>query len=309
MSTDIYICSKPLQYFNIRNIKYQSSSGRKVLLVLGSFIDAEKFVEKIRMLDTSWDEIKLFKSHGEIYLYLFFHPAINLFVEIDASFVYGIFYKLARFKNMYMFEEGFGSYRRDRFDRSKGIKKMINAYTGVGHHVGFSRFLSGQYLYLPELYRMQFPGYPKMLYSFNKPFIAHLQEELSFFLELSENYESFLSIKNRRIGLYLTNHSVNDKIITTMYEERDSFDLMLIKLHPHIKKYEGNSQYNLNIIHSNIMIEFLLILLLRNENEITVFHENSTAVIWFQNRISCRNMGEYLEEYDIVESYIRSNKL
>ena len=124
-------------------------------------------------------------------LYLFFHPVNTLFVEVDASFVYGIFFKLSRFKRMYMFEEGFGSYRRDRFDNSKGLKNIINKLTGVGDHIGFSKFLTGQFLYLPDLYRSQFPGYSKSLKSFQKPFVKRLREELPLFLNFSTGYEEF----------------------------------------------------------------------------------------------------------------------
>ena len=46
---------------------------------------------------------------------------------------------------MYMFEEGFGSYRRDRFDNSKGLKNIINKLTGVGDHIGFQSFLQGSF--------------------------------------------------------------------------------------------------------------------------------------------------------------------
>ena len=171
MDTDIYICSKPLQYFNVRNIGYGNASSKKVLIILGHFRDAELFFHQVKTFDDTWNDILYFKDLFHLDLYLFFHPVNTLFVEVDASFVYGIFFKLSRFKRMYMFEEGFGSYRRDRFDNSKGLKNIINKLTGVGDHIGFSKFLTGQFLYLPDLYRSQFPGYSKSLKSFQKPFV------------------------------------------------------------------------------------------------------------------------------------------
>ena len=122
MDTDIYICSKPLQYFNVRNIGYGNASSKKVLIILGHFRDAELFFHQVKTFDDTWNDILYFKDLFHLDLYLFFHPVNTLFVEVDASFVYGIFFKLSRFKRMYMFEEGFGSYRRDRFDNSKGLK-------------------------------------------------------------------------------------------------------------------------------------------------------------------------------------------
>lgn len=309
MDTDIYICSKPLQYFNVRNIGIVSTNSRRVLIVLGRFVDADKFFQHIKEFDNIWDDILFFTNQYRVDIYLFFHPANNLFVEVDTSFVYGIMGKLSLFKKMYVFEEGFGSYRRDRFDSSKGIKKWINKCTGVGTHVGFSKFLTGQYLYLPELYKNQFPGYPKAIMDFQKPFVERLREELLLFMKLSEGYEDFLSIRNKRIGIYLSNHCINDLIIQDFMKEGEVLDLLYVKLHPHIRDFEGLQQYNLNIIRSNIMIEFLLIILLDNGNGLTIFHENSTSVIWFQNKIIDRNMGEVFKEYDIVASYIKSKML
>ena len=47
MDTDIYICSKPLQYFNVRNIGYGNASSKKVLIILGHFRDAELFFHQV----------------------------------------------------------------------------------------------------------------------------------------------------------------------------------------------------------------------------------------------------------------------
>ena len=309
MDTDIYICSKPLQYFNVRNIGYGNASSKKVLIILGHFRDAELFFHQVKTFDDTWNDILYFKDLFHLDLYLFFHPVNTLFVEVDASFVYGIFFKLSRFKRMYMFEEGFGSYRRDRFDNSKGLKNIINKLTGVGDHIGFSKFLTGQFLYLPDLYRSQFPGYSKSLKSFQKPFVKRLREELPLFLNFSTGYEEFLSVKNKSVGIYLTNHQINVNILKTLDKEKNDFDYVYVKLHPHIKKTEDLYQYGLKIVQSNIMVEFLILILLDNGNKLSVFHENSTSVIWFQDRIINKNMGQPFEEYDIVASYIQSKEL
>ena len=91
MDTDIYICSKPLQYFNVRNIGYGNASSKKVLIILGHFRDAELFFHQVKTFDDTWNDILYFKDLFHLDLYLFFHPVNTLFVEVDASFVYGIF--------------------------------------------------------------------------------------------------------------------------------------------------------------------------------------------------------------------------
>lgn len=309
MRPDIYICSKPLQYFNVRNMDSLSVPARRILVFLGTFIDAEAFVRKVRAYDTSWNDILYFENYFQLDRYLFFHPANRLFVECDASFMYGIFSKLGRFREMYMFEEGFGSYRRDRFDQSTGLKAWINRRTGVGRHIGFSSFLSGQYLYLPDLYRRQFPGYTKELRPFSKPFLVRLSEELPLFLKYSTGYEDLLHIKGKRIGIYLTNHKINASILEALEKERDKFDYLYVKPHPHIRVENESSLHGLRVIRTNLMVEFVLSLLLDNGNQLTVYHENSTSVIWFQNHVVCKNWGKPFEEYDIVASYIRERGL
>ena len=57
MDTDIYICSKPLQYFNVRNIGYGNASSKKVLIILGHFRDAELFFHQVKTFDDTWNDI------------------------------------------------------------------------------------------------------------------------------------------------------------------------------------------------------------------------------------------------------------
>ena len=57
MDTDIYICSKPLQYFNVRNIGYGNESSKKVLISLGHFRDAELLFHKVKSFYDSLNDI------------------------------------------------------------------------------------------------------------------------------------------------------------------------------------------------------------------------------------------------------------
>ncbi|MDH6358238.1 hypothetical protein [Parabacteroides sp. PF5-9] len=309
MKKECYIFSKPLQYFNIRNTDYRKRDTHKTLIVLGYFIDAKTFAEKIREHDDTWDKVVFLKNKYQEYLYLFFHRFENLFVEYDSTFVMGLLHKLGVYKRMYIFEEGYGSYRRDRIENPKGLKKWINKWTGVGSHVGFSRFLDGQYLYLPELYKAQFPGYDKEIRTFEKLFNERVREELPLFQHLSGCYEDFLSLSHQKITIYLTTHDFNREILETIIKESNQDELLYVKPHPHQRDLSLLEQYNLNVIRSNIMVEFLLVLLLENGNKLTVYHENSTAVIWFQHQIKDINMGKELKDYDIVASYVKEHKL
>ena len=70
MDTDIYICSKPLQYFNVRNIGYGNASSKKVLIILGHFRDAELFFHQVKTFDDTWNDIfQRFVSFGFIFVF------------------------------------------------------------------------------------------------------------------------------------------------------------------------------------------------------------------------------------------------
>ena len=77
MDTDIYICSKPLQYFNVRNIGYGNASSKKVLIILGHFRDAELFFHQVKTFDDTWNDYIIFQRFVSIWIYIVFHPVIR----------------------------------------------------------------------------------------------------------------------------------------------------------------------------------------------------------------------------------------
>ena len=58
-------------------------------------------------------------------------------------------------------------------------------------------------------------------------------------MNFSTGYEEFLSVKNKSVGIYLTNHQINVNILKTLDKEKNDFDYVYVKLHPHIKKNRG----------------------------------------------------------------------
>lgn len=306
MEKDIYVVSKPLQYFNVRNIVDPERHSHKTLIILGFFIDSAAFTDAVRRHDTLWDEVIYLKSKRAEYFYLLRHRCARLYVELDASFILGILSSLGCFRQLYIYEEGYGSYRRDRWGEAKGVKKCINQYTGVAERVtGFSRFLTGQYLYLPALYRDLFPGYDKPLYPFRKTFLAQLHDERELFLKLSEGYDAVTAIHNQKVALYLTTHQINTTILEEILQQKSAFDVLFVKPHPHLRDLSIFEKYKMNLMRSNMMVEYLIDSLLENGNDLTVYHENSTGVIWFQDKIHDRNMGTSYSEYQVVSSYVR----
>ena len=69
------------------------------------------------------------------------------------------------------------------------------------------------------------------------------------------------------------------------------YDISFIKPHPHRKKEDLPTIENVIPIYSSIQIEVLLQYWLDNNNEITVLHQSSTAVIPFDGLITAINVN------------------
>lgn len=308
MRKEIYICTKPFQYFNIKNIVDESSSFR-VLLIRGNFFDAKLFVDLVKANDKVWDRVLYADNTKSFYGHIVKENADVLYIDNDSSGFYAL-YSILLNKRVFVYEEGFGTYRQAAIKESVGkYKFLLYKLMGVDERIGNARFVKGLYLYLPGLYKILYPDYQKEIRQFKKPFMVALRDSSSFFLSLSDNIGELGVVKNRSILVYLTSHCLNDQILGYLTTESPHYDNVYVKPHPHIKDKEFMSSVKAVVIHSNIMMEFLLLTLLDNGNRVTVVHENSTSVIWFQNLAECINMGTDLPEYNTVASYIRANKL
>ena len=118
---DVYVCSKPLQYFNIKNIgKVENASQKRILIVIGAFYNAKHYVEHIKEYDKEWNDVIYMNDVSESHHWLRNHRINNLFVENDASWKIFFIYLLGRIKSIYVYEEGIGSYKKDTKDGVSG---------------------------------------------------------------------------------------------------------------------------------------------------------------------------------------------
>ena len=65
------------------------------------------------------------------------------------------------------------------------------------------------------------------------------------------------------------------------------YDVLLLKLHPHIKQPKKNLEI-FQILEQNVMLELYLLELLKNNNSVTVYHDNSFAVFYFMKDIETK---------------------
>ena len=298
---EIYICSKPLQCFNIFNIPHRDNIERRILVVVDKFNESQHFVESLRKHNTQWDKICYFKTDNRALLYVFFSKVDNLYINYDISILLAVLYYLKRL-NIYTYEEGIGSYcKLKRW--SKGFFSIIRKILGVGMINNSSTFIKGTYLYRPDIFKKMRPESLLPLFNMKKDFCSSLLNNGIPWPEIyKKDIEYFSNIKDLKVLFYVTTWNVNEEILSKIAEEKDNYNLIIIKPHPAIYKSEYNFPNYATIVKSPILVEILLSILIQNKNAVTVFHESSTAVVYFEDAVKTINYQETTFYRDFVNN-------
>ena len=292
MKTDIYVCSKPLQYFNARNVPKSFHPGyKKILVVITYFYNAEKFVEMILKSDKTWDKVVQVSSVAYFYKYLIFHHFDSLIYGYDTSTVLGLIHMFKKY-DFYVLEEGTGTYLPDDSGKKKNIiQTFVDSASGVSTDWGHTKFVKGAFVYYPNLYKLlRTPIFEP--YCFSKPFADKVREDIDFFMALSDTLSTrLLSIKDSRILLYITDWSFNLNILEKMNQHSQNFDYAIVKPHPHINNFSPLEGYKFDVIKTNLMVEFILSHWLNNNNKITIYHEGSTSIFYYRDYVDAIDLS------------------
>lgn len=289
MKKDVYICSKPLQYFNIKNIGNVDNSGDvKILIVEDAFLNASNYVDKIRRYDNYWDEVLLKDDLRDVYRWLLNNRIHRLYVDNDMSWLIYCLSLFRRIDEVYVYEEGIGSYSNVReyevaSNKSGLFRRVFRRLLGMGLHFGDSVFCKGIYLTKPDLYNRRFnstKGRP-----FEVSFLQNLQRNETLFLHMTGGLPDILDISGKKVLIYATEWEIPSDILYKFKEESANYDICYIKPHPHIKHIEMEETDNIKVLKTPVMLELILSYLLKRNNNITVWHQYSTSVVHFLDYI------------------------
>src|SRR5690606_17488845 len=258
---NLFICSKPLQYFNARNIPVNNDYPN-ILIIEDNFIGANKLTEQISTIDKVWDKIYLVKHLYEVVKLLRHYSFENVYHYLDCFLVPAIFFNMLPMKRLYVYEEGIGTYRKTIFDGIGWYKRIIRNLMGVGSFAGSHRRCKGVYVYCPNLYQTQFKRfnqYKKNALPFKVPFSEMVIQNSELSSHLFRDEHDFSEIKNKKIGIYISSWTLNEAVISELVTNQ--YDEIVIKLHPHIAKtaeIKGLKQ-QVRIVRSAILAEFLIL--------------------------------------------------
>ncbi len=293
---------------SILNLPYdfEDKSVRKVLFILNHFPNAEDVAKRVQQAFPYWDSVQVIQEREELADLLKQHKASTLYTDIDTGKTP---YRWSLIVNeMNVYEEGTQNYRSIRDDYvkypiTKPIRGVFTSILGWGAYLGSNRKTKHVYVYNPDFFKANIPSvYPK---------VRLLKKELYTFLD--DNLEALKKvfpvprlleeIRNEKVAIYITGHWLNDNVFEKLKEDAHLYDRILIKIHPQIfyKNPELEAEIAklpFDVIKENFVAEIMFMLLLKNGNNISIFHESSTACIYLRE-------SENVKLYDYREGFHR----
>lgn len=282
MSVNYFIVTTPLQYLNVLNIE---TLGNKVILVLGGFINSEVFFSNI--VNTKvWDEAHYFENYNDMFKYLIeiINRKDKLFIDSDYGLVTNNKLRKIKTNEIYVYEEGIGSYRSDLVSRERSwLKKNVLLFLGNKEFFGGSKYVKGIYIYDHERHIKNVPSFNKERLHFKNRFSEQLKSNISNFItdNLIEKYKTL--VKNKEVVLYITNWNYNkqiEKYIENIKKE-DNSKLLILKPHPHFNDFNQIKIKFDDIVSGDILVEILLTLLKEFSKDFLVLHENTSSLQYY----------------------------
>lgn len=282
---NFFFVTKPLQYINCLNI---ATVGPRILLLINNFYNAEKFFEKAQKSNL-WAKTLFFTSETEAYKYIYKNivKEDSLFIDSDYGFRTSLKLSKVRTKNIFVYEEGIGTYRNDLLSSNdyNFIKRELLRLWGVKEYMGGSKFVKGLFVYDHERHKKNVLDFSKERLSFRADLLTAILENQIHFIDEGIIKHYVKLVKNKEVVLYLTNWKYNEEIekfIMNSFEINDN-TIILIKPHPSFKDYDKiNIQYN-EIISAEILAEILFILFYEHSKQFIILHENSSSLQYWSS--------------------------
>jgi hypothetical protein len=277
-NSSAYIVTKPLQYFNSRNIP---DIFVKDLYIIDHFVDFDNFVFSISSsVYNPWRYIFKFKTKeiALIYILCFKSKYSKVYLDSDFGIVLRFLLFFLKESSICVYEEGFASYS-PQLRPVHGIKNffftLVDKFQGGFNWSGGYKNTEFIYLYNTKLFTSKVPECQKPLRSFARDFTSNLNEirELDeYYCEINNLINTF---SNKHVFLYLSGYSLNNQIHSI--SDKYSSYFKLLKPHPNMKIVE-DGKFDL-IIRSNILSELIVIKLLDVVDKLILVHEGSFGML------------------------------
>lgn len=273
-----YIITKPIQYLNATNIPDEAK--KKDCFIIKKFDKEPEFVLYLQNNNFHWNLIKSYKSRYEALIYIIRHKKkyAYLYLDSDYGIILTLFFFLLKNLNIYVYEEGIGSYRYfipsvDNKLKNR-ILSIIRNFIRCRNWLGGNYFTKGVFVYYPQVLMSLVPeAKNKSVKSFKEPLYTHIMKlnELEIFLN-GINFEKY---KKKNILLYITSWNIRD--IQEYLKNYKSY-YKILKPHPHITNIPKVTGFD-EIIYF-IPTEIIISKICSIARKIVILHEDSSSVLY-----------------------------
>jgi hypothetical protein len=285
MSKVAFVASKPLQILVCISIIDEAMNHSDVdLIITNDFYDSENIVQKLKehLKIAAIRNILYFENQSLAYSYLATNHYSNIFIDSDVGFKR--YLELLRIKinnistQILVYEEGLGTYRNDIYKTnsiSSRIKVGLLMAVGVGVVFGGNFLTKSIFLFSPNEYcpiQKKNTGVVLIKNTVEQT-ITKFELALSSVFNPQTDLVSALAVRPNTCTIYLSSWTISDKFLARLVCARD---LIIIKLHPHIKT-KPNPLLGCIYIHHSMPAEILLTIASKYCDSITVFHHGTSA--------------------------------
>ncbi len=282
MYKNVFIVSKPLQYFNATNI---ATVGYRICLLVNNFYDAENVYYKIKKDSLYWDKILFFETMQSAYRWVLDNKKDIEALFIDSDYGATKYKILSQIRNIdiFLYEEGIGNYRKKL--KEKGVIGTLKEFSynllGNRNYLGGSKYVKGIYLYDKNRFKNVHPNSLKPIYEFKESFIEHLKKFRDRDVFLNKDTQKILDeVIDKKVFLYLTSWSIFPQIEESLKEYSDYSKI--VKPHPHIRK-DTNSYFHKfdYVLKGSDIVEIFIYELLVKSEEVVVAHHGTSSLMYF----------------------------
>ncbi len=284
--TNYFICTKPLQYFNCKNIA-SSLEGNNILYILPNFTNADLFIEKIKKYDTDWTKIEALYSKKSLNSMKPLNTnEYSVYIDTDLHFTLnGSFFNKSH--SICVYEEGIGTYRKKitnvtNIGWKDGLIRLLTFLGILNSRMGGNSKTKCIYLYNRDKYLLKHRDLEKKVKDFPYEFYDNYKKNRSLFIQIF-NLTSIKLPENSKVLLFLTSNSRTKDFIREfkeIKEKEDKFDFYFFKPHPYVIDLYPDSENFLQ----DIMSEILVFELLAKKNFIKIFHYNSSTELYIHHK-------------------------
>lgn len=276
-----FIVTKPLQLMVVMALNAQLPLGKKTLLLVDNFFDAEHAFEKLKKTNRAWSSILFFQNVSAAFEYCRKAKHDQLFIDSDVGFrKYLLLFKIkaASWRTVFsVYEEGLGSYRADLYS---GVRRLALKISGGAFYFGGCWLTKKIYLYRPDEYKNSIRSNrgkeEKILITIPELLAASARELVFIFggteiqdrLRLSENRECCV--------IYLSAWTADLEIIAKEHLSGSCFNVL--KLHPHFRSdfQHGADNFDLCVVPS-MPAEILIAMAANLFDRVEVLHHGSSV--------------------------------